>query len=78
MSNNQLFRIAGWCALVTGVLMLAFHVFPGGAPAAVGTILTILVTLGLTIVFYALYVTHRAESAGLSLAGLILWLLTLG
>ena len=75
MSNNNLFRIAGWCALVTGLLMLAFHVLPAGMPGMVGLAFTILVLLGLTIVFYALYVAFRSESATLSLAGLILWLL---
>jgi len=75
MSNNKLFQIAGWCALVTGLAMLAFHVVPGGVPAVVGLILTVVTLVGLTIVFYALYVAHRAESARLSLAGLILWLL---
>jgi hypothetical protein len=74
MSNNKLFQIAGWCALVTGLLMLAFHVFPGGAPASLGLILSIATLLGLTVVFYALFVAHRPESATLSLAGLILWL----
>ena len=75
MSNKQLFQIAGWCAFVTGLVMLAFHVFPGGVPAALGMFFTIITLLGLTVVFYALYVAHRAESAGLSLAGLVLWLL---
>jgi hypothetical protein len=75
MANKNLFRIAGWCALVTGVIMVAFHVVPAGLPVIVGMVLSIVDLLGLTIVFYALYVAHRAESAGLSLAGLILWLL---
>ena len=60
---------------MTGLVMLAFHVFPGGVPAALGMFFTIITLLGLTVVFYALYVAHRAESAGLSLAGLVLWLL---
>jgi len=75
MLNDKLFRTAGWCALVTGLLMLVIHVVPGGAPASVGLILSIATLLGLTFVFYALFVAHRPESAGLSQAGLILWLL---
>jgi len=75
MSNNNLFRIAGWCAFVTALVMLAFHVFPGGAPASVALILSIVTFLGLTVVFYALFVTHRPEAAMLSLAGLILWVI---
>jgi hypothetical protein len=78
MKNNQFFRIAGWCALVVALLMLAIHVVPSGAPGIVGLILTIAILLGLTFVFYALYVAHRTESAGLSLAGLILWILAFG
>jgi hypothetical protein len=78
MKNKQLFRTAGWCALVLALLMLAIHVVPSGTASIVGLILTIGIMLGLTVVFYTLYVAHRAESAGQSLAGLILWLLSLG
>jgi hypothetical protein len=78
MANNQLFRFTGWCALVVALLMVAILVVPSGASSTVGLILTIAILLGLTMVFYALYVAHRADSAGLSLAGLILWLLSLG
>jgi hypothetical protein len=78
MNNNKLFRTAGWCALVVALLMVAIHVVPSGTSSIVGLILTIAIMLGLTIVFYALYVAHRSESAGLSLAGLILWILAFG
>ena len=76
MNKNNLFRIAGWCALVTALLMLLIP-FVSSVPTAIGMILNIVILLGITFVFYALYVAHRAESAGLSLAGLILWLLSL-
>lgn len=75
MANNQLFRFAGWCAALAVVLsVLAFVPF---AAATSGSTLVIstLTLLVLTVVFYALYVVHRAESAGLSLAGLVLWVL---
>jgi hypothetical protein len=76
MNKNNLFRIAGWCALVTGLLMLLIPVVQL-VPSVIGMILNIVILLGITIVFYTLYVAHRAESAGLSLVGLILWLLSL-
>jgi hypothetical protein len=78
MKNNQLFRIAGGCALVVALLMLAIHVVPSGTASIIGMILSMGTMLGLTFVFYALYVAHRTESAGLSLAGLILWILSFG
>jgi hypothetical protein len=72
MTGNKLFKTAGWCALAGGLLMLAaFISFPLGA-GMFGGILEILGLLVLIFVFYALYVIHRVQSAGLSLAGLIL------
>jgi hypothetical protein len=76
MPNDRLFRTAGWCALVTALLLLLIPVIQSGPPA-IGMILNIAILLGITFVFYALYVAHRAESGGLSLVGLILWLLSL-
>jgi len=71
MTNNKFFRNAGWCALVSALLMLAaFISFPLGA-GMIGGVLEILGLLVFIFVFYALFVTHRADSAGLSLAGLI-------
>jgi len=78
MSNNKLFRAAGWCALLVGLLMLAIHGVPSGTSNTVGMIMEMGIMLGLTLVFYTLYVAHRAESAGLSLAGLISWILAFG
>jgi hypothetical protein len=73
MSNNRLFRIAGWCALATLLLMVAAIVaFPLGAGTAGGA-LELTSFLGLTVVFYALYVEHRAESPGLSHVALVVW-----
>jgi hypothetical protein len=77
MNNSKFYRIAGWCALVVALLMLAIHVVPAGA-AGIELIFTIAILLGLTFVFYVLYVAYRAESAGLSLAGLVLWILAFG
>jgi hypothetical protein len=75
MPNNILFRIAGWCALLAGLIMGAFFVASAIAPTSViGKILAIMGVLAMTVVFYALYVAHRSESAGLSLVGLLLWI----
>jgi hypothetical protein len=76
VSNNNLFRIAGWCAILAALIMVSFLVLSSIAPtSAVGVILAIIGVLLMTLVFYALYVAHRSESAGLSLAGLVLWIL---
>jgi hypothetical protein len=71
MTNNNLFRIAGWCALAGAVSMVlavvSFMIVP-----VLGGILEILFLLLLIVVFYALYVAHSSESGVLSLVGLIL------
>jgi hypothetical protein len=77
MSNNKLFRTAGWCALVGALSMVAAvvsFIFSGAAPIAgmVGGILEYISLLLLVFVFYALSIAHRSESKGLGLAGLIL------
>jgi hypothetical protein len=72
MPSNRFFRIAGWCALASALLLVAAAVsFPLGA-GTVGGVLEIVFLLTLVFVFYALYVTHRSESRWLSLAGMIL------
>jgi hypothetical protein len=78
MNKNNLYRIAGWCALVTALLTVLIHLVPSGTLNIVGLILQIVILVGLTFVIYALFIAHRAESAGLSLAGLILGILILG
>jgi hypothetical protein len=78
MKNNQLFRITGWCALAVALLMVVIHVVPSGAPSSVMLILSMIILLGLIFVFYMLYVVHRPESAGLSLAGLVLGIIAVG
>jgi hypothetical protein len=71
MSNEKLFRIAGWCALGCVVVMIAALISIMLSPS-VGVFLEILFLLGLIVVFYALYVAHRSEAGKLSLAGLVL------
>jgi hypothetical protein len=77
MTNNTFFRHAGWCAVIVALLLLAIHVVPSGPASLVGLILTIATLLGLTFVFYALFVAHRPASPTLSQAGLALWYLVL-
>jgi hypothetical protein len=73
MPNKNLFRIAAWCVLVVVLINLAdFVLFPSGKPTVAELILEVLLFLVLAFVFYALYVAHRVESPGLSLAGLVL------
>ena len=75
MSNNSLFRTAGWCAalsvLFTVISFVMFSVMPTSPLSVVVAALALLVV---TVVFYALYVLHRSESAGLSLFGLVAWI----
>jgi hypothetical protein len=77
MNTNQLFRIAGWCALAGAVstlaAMLSFMVGFG-----LGVPLEILSLLLMVLVFYALHVAHRSKSKRLSLAGLVLLIVALG
>ena len=77
MSNNKLFRTAGWCALVGAlsmILAVVSFIFSGAAPFAgmVGMIFEIIGLLLLIFVFYALSVAHRSESKWLGLAGMLL------
>jgi hypothetical protein len=75
MPHNSFFRIAGWCAILAALIMVSFLVLSSIATtSAVGMILATIGVLLMTWVFYALYVVHRPESAGLSLAGLVLWI----
>lgn len=71
MSNNKFFRSAGWWAFASAVLMIASIVALYVA-YNVGEILLTIFFLLLIVIFYALYIAHRSESNGLSLAGLIL------
>jgi len=72
MSNNKLFRNAGWCALAGAIFFIAAFVsFPLGL-GMLGGIFEILSFLAVVVVFYGLYLTHGNEAKGLSLAGLVL------
>ena len=77
MNNSKLFRTAGWCALVSAILIplaMVGFILSGTAPSAgmVGMIFEILSLVLLVYVFYALYIAHRSEAKWLGLAGLIL------
>ena len=74
MTNNKLFRFAGWCALLTVLLTLVVWGLYITAPTSSLTLILSVGTLFvLTPVFYALYIAHRSEAATLSLVGLALW-----
>ena len=78
MSNSNLYRIAGWSAILS--VLLTFGLFgamaTSGRGAAFVAISIVASVLG-AIVFYALYLFHRAQSAMLSLAMLICGLIGL-
>ncbi len=66
MSNNNLFRIAGYVAILSPILWVV--AFGAGAvnPALAGPLFAVALIIFLVPV-YALYVVHRAESSGLAL-----------
>lgn len=76
MNNNNFFRITGWCAFAAALAMLGAVISFMLAPI-LGGILEYLFLLLLIVVFYGLYVTHRSESKGLSLTGLLLLLIAI-
>lgn len=72
MSNSKFFRTAGWCGLAGAIFFIvAFVTFPLGL-GMFGGIFEILSFLATLVVFYGLYLAHRAQAGGLSLAGLVL------
>ncbi len=71
MPDAKLFRIAGWCALLS-VLLLVGAIFSFAIAEWVGVGFEYASLLALLVVLYALYVVHRRDSAALSLVGLIL------
>ncbi len=71
MSNSNLFRIAGYCAILTPVLyIVALGV--GALNPALTSPLLVVATIMLLPVVYALFVVHRAESSGLALGAALL------
>jgi hypothetical protein len=75
--NSRLSRLAGWAALLSGIFMLLAVVsFPLGA-GMLGGALEVIFLLLTILVFYALYLAYRPESAGLSLAGFVLLVLAI-
>ncbi len=75
MSAKSLFRVGGWCALLSILLVVPGIVASEVAPnSGIFETVCIVDELLMVSVFYALFVLHRSESAGLSLAGLVLWI----
>jgi hypothetical protein len=83
MFGKNLYRNAGWCALAAAILLVASSItFILSGEALTGVMVgVILLDIGLLLmafVFYALYIVHRPESKVLGLAGLILWVISIG
>jgi hypothetical protein len=66
MSNNNLYRIAGYAAILTTVLWLGGFGIGAVNPALVAPLLAV-ASIVFLVVVYALYVVHRSESSGLAL-----------
>ena len=82
MSNEKLFRTAGWCALASAlltVLAMVSFLFAGATPSAgmIGMSFEVVSLLLLVFVFYALAIAHRSESKWLGFAGMILLVVAL-
>ena len=73
MTNQNLFRLAGWLAIVFIVLAFSMFAFTGGVFIA----LSILGGVCLAVIFYALYVFHRPRAATLGLVMLVCGIVSL-
>ena len=71
MSNNNLFRIAGYAAIVSPFLWIAALGSGAANPAFTGPMLAV-ASIVFLVPVYALYVVHRAESSGLALGAALL------
>jgi len=71
MSNSNLFRIAGYIAILTPLLWVGAFGLGAVNPALTGLLLAVASIIFLVPV-YALYIVHRAESSGLALGAVIL------
>ncbi len=77
MSNNSLFKFAGWSAILSVVFSFAMFAFVDGGRGGMFMVVSIVASVFSAVVFYALYVLHRPQSAGLSMAMLALAVLGL-
>ncbi len=77
MSNRSLFRFAGWSAILSVVFSFAMFAFVQGGRGGMFMAVSIIASFFSAVVFYALYVFHRPQSAALSLAMLVCGILAL-
>lgn len=71
MSNNNLFRFAGWSAILSIVFSFAMFAFIGGGRGGAFMAVSMVASFFTAAVLYGLYVFHRSQAATLSLAMLI-------
>ena len=67
MSNNNLYRFAGWSAILSIVFSFAMFGLVGEGRNAVFIAVSIIASVFTAIVLYGLYVFHRSQSAVVSL-----------
>ncbi len=77
MSHKSLFRFAGWSAILSVLFSFGMFALIESGRGGLFTIVSIIASLFSVVVFYALYVLHRPQAAGLSLAMLALAVLGL-
>lgn len=77
MSNRSLFRFAGWSAILSVVFSFAMFALVGGGRGGMFMVVSIIASFFSAVVFGALYVFHRPQSAAVSLAMLVCGILAL-
>lgn len=77
MSNRSLFRFAGWSAILSVAFSFAMFAFVGGGRGGMFMVVSIIASFFSAVVFYALYVFYRPQSAAVSLAMLVCGVLAL-
>jgi hypothetical protein len=71
MSNTNLYRFAGWSAILSILFSFGMFALIGGGRGGAFMVVSIIAALFTLVVFYALYVFHRSQAATLSLAMLV-------
>ena len=77
MSSRSLFRFAGWAAILSVVFSFGMFAFVEGGRGGLFMVVSIIASFFSVVVFYTLYVLHRPQSAGLSLAMIMCGVLAL-
>lgn len=77
MSNTNLFRFAGWSAILSILFSFAMFAFIGGGRGGMFLVANIIAFFFTAVVFYSLFIFHRPQSATLSLLILVIGILGL-